>query len=98
MNRIIVVMFAVLLGGCYTQLQIPDRETASAAPYVPPQPIIIVVPTPYFPPQPCPVPRPDPPAHPVVVLPAKPVVTPPAESGRIRTTGATRDSDTRRSR
>jgi hypothetical protein len=98
MNRILVVILAVLVGGCYTQLQIPEQETAYNPVDVQPEPIIIILPQPYPSPQPCPDPHPIPPFHPVIVQPTQQTPTPSAESNRIRSTGATRDENKRTDR
>ena len=91
MKRIVVVLLTVLFGGCYTQLQIPERKIAYQPVHDPPEPIVIVIPQPYYPPRPCPAPRPLPPSHPVVVQPTTQEAVSPAEPNRIRTNGPTRD-------
>jgi len=94
MNRIAVIIVAVLLNGCYTQLQLANKETTSNPPYIYPEPIEPIYPSPI--PHPCPPPRPSPPTHPIIIVqPAEQVVTLPAKGDRIRTDGSTRDERNR---
>ena len=99
MNRIAVVILTALFGGCYTQLQLANKETTAGPPDVLPNPIVIIRPIYPFPlPHPCPPPRPVTPTRPIAILPAEQVEVSPAKEDRIRTTGATRDEHKRTNR
>ncbi len=91
MNKITCIILAVVFGGCYTQLQLASKEGPSTTIYVPPDPIIIIIPQPI----PCPFPVPTP--HPVIVPPAVQTTAqvPAQEENRIRTSGSTRDKNGR---
>ena len=99
MNRIAVILLTVLFGGCYTELQLANKETTANPPSVPPQQIVIIErPYPSPPPCCCPAPRPSPPVYPVIVQPVEQPAPPPVVENRLRTDGSTRDDRTQADR
>lgn len=90
MKKFIGVILAVMFNGCYTQLQLASKEAPSASVYVPPAPIIVVIPPS------CPYPVP----HPIIIQPAVQTTAPAPvrEENRIRTNGSTRDDNEREQR
>ena len=99
MKKLTVVLLTVLFGGCYTELQLANKETTTGPTFILPPPIIIIelYYPPFPPPQPCP-PPPRPPQHPVIIPPAEQADASPAKSDRIRTDGSTRDDRTQTDR
>lgn len=91
MKKLIGVILAVMVSGCYTQLQLASKEGPAAPIYDPPDPIIIIIPQP----NPCPYPLPHP--HPIGIQPPvhTTVPVPVQEENRIRNSGSTRDDNER---
>lgn len=95
MNKAVGLLLALLFCGCYTQLQLANKETPSVPVYYPPVPIIIIVTDPPPPPRPHPGP-----SHPIIIKPAEQLSAPAVsnDNKRVRTDGATRDNNERRER
>lgn len=92
MNRMIGLIFVLLFGGCYTQLQLASRESPSHSEYVSPDPIVVYVPIPC----PHPGPPPIPPSNPVYIQTTQPDYTSlAAPTNTTRRNGQTRDINPR---